>query len=84
MYERSRSGLATSCQKSCHESEFAGERFTNCSRVARMIGLPNVDPKNVAIVGARGALNPPEEWDFVDQHGIRVYRMNELRGPRYS
>lgn len=60
------------------QPNFAGERFTNWSHVARMIELPNVDPRNVAIVGARGALNPPEQWDFVEQHGIRVYRMREI------
>ncbi len=60
------------------QPNFAGERFTNWSHVARMIELGNCDPKNVAIVGARGALNPPEQWDFVEEHGIRVYRMNEI------
>ena len=53
------------------QPNFAGERFTNWSHVARMIELGNCDPKNVAIVGARGALNPPEQWDFVEEHGIR-------------
>ena len=60
------------------QPNFAGERFTNWSHVARMIELHNVDPKNVAIVGARGALNPPEQWDFADKNGIRVYRMIEV------
>lgn len=60
------------------QPHFAGERFTNWSHVARMIELHNVDTKNVAIVGARGALNPPEQWDFVEEHGIRVYRMREI------
>lgn len=61
------------------QPNFAGERFTNWSHVARMIELHNVDPRNVAIVGARGALNPPEQWDFVEEHGIRVYRMREIQ-----
>jgi agmatinase len=61
------------------QPHFAGERFTNWSHVARMIELENVDPRNVAIVGARGALNPPEQWDFVEEHGIRVYRMREIQ-----
>lgn len=60
------------------QPHFAGERFTNWSHVARMIELHNVDTRNVAIVGARGALNPPEQWDFVEEHGIRVYRMREI------
>ena len=61
------------------QPHFAGERFTNWSHVARMIELPNVDTRNVAIVGARGALNPPEQWDFVEEHQIRVYRMREIQ-----
>ena len=60
------------------QPNFAGERFTNWSHVARMIELYNCDPKNVAIVGARGALNPPEQWEFARQNGIRIYRMNEI------
>lgn len=60
------------------QPNFAGEKFTNWSHVARMIELDNVDPKNVAIVGARGALNPPEQWEFVEEHGIRVFRMREV------
>jgi agmatinase len=61
------------------QPNFAGEKFTNWSHVARTIELENVDPRNVAIVGARGALNPPEQWDFVREHGIRVFRMQEIR-----
>ncbi len=60
------------------QPNFAGQDFTNWSHVARMIELPNVDPHNVAIIGARGALNPPEQWDFVERHGIRVFRMREV------
>jgi agmatinase len=60
------------------QPNFAGERFTNWSHVARMIELPNVDPRNVAIVGARGAQNPPEQWDFDEEHVIRVYPKKEI------
>jgi agmatinase len=60
------------------QPDVAGEKFTNWSHVARMIELPNCDPKNVSIVGARGAINPPEQWNFVRRNGIRVFRMNEI------
>ncbi len=60
------------------QPEVNGEPFTNWSHVARMIELPNCDPRNVAIVGARGCLNPPEQWEFVREHGIRVFRMAEV------
>lgn len=60
------------------QPDVAGEKFTNWSHVARMIELSNCDPKNVAIVGARGAINPPEQWNFVQKHRIRVFRMSEV------
>lgn len=60
------------------QADVGGETLTNWSHVARMIELENVDPRNVAIIGARGSLNPPEQWQFVKKHGIRVFRMNEV------
>lgn len=56
-----------------------GERFTNWSHMARMVELPNVDPKNMAVVGVRGATNPPEQWNFIEEHGINLYRMRDIR-----
>lgn len=56
-----------------------GERFTNWSHMARMVELPNADPKNMAVVGVRGATNPPEQWNFIEQHGINLYRMRDIR-----
>jgi agmatinase len=55
-----------------------GELFTNWSHMARMVELPNIDPKNMAVVGVRGATNPPEQWNFVEQHGIHLYRMRDI------
>jgi hypothetical protein len=37
--------------------------------MARMIELPKVDPCIVAIIGARGVLNPPEQWDSWNDTG---------------
>lgn len=56
-----------------------GERYTNWSHMARMVELPNIDPKNMAVVGVRGATNPPEQWKFIEQHGISLYRMRDIR-----
>ena len=55
-----------------------GERFTNWSHMARMVELPNIDAKNMAVVGVRGATNLPEQWNFVEQHGIHLYRMRDI------
>jgi arginase family enzyme len=56
-----------------------GERFTNWSHMARMVELPNADPKNMAVLGVRGATNPPEQWNFIEEHGINLYRMRDIR-----
>ena len=56
-----------------------GELFTNWSHMARMVELPNIDPKNMAVVGVRGATNPPEQWNFVEQNGIHMYLMRDVR-----
>jgi agmatinase len=56
-----------------------GEKYTNWSHMARMVELPNADPKNMAVLGVRGATNPPEQWKFVEQHGISLYRMRDIR-----
>ena len=60
------------------QPDVAGERFTNWSGVARAVERDNVDPRNVALVGIRGALNPPEQFRFVREHGIAVYTMREI------
>ncbi|HXG39348.1 MAG TPA: agmatinase family protein [Candidatus Limnocylindrales bacterium] len=60
------------------QPDVAGERFTNWSGVARAVERDNVDPRNVALVGIRGALNPPEQFRFVREHGIAVFTMREI------
>jgi len=55
-----------------------GEKFTNWSHMARMVELPNADPNNMAVVGVRGATNPPEQWKFVEENGIHMYRMRDV------
>ena len=36
------------------QPDFYGEPYTNWSHMARMVELPNIDPKNMAVVGVRG------------------------------
>ena len=60
------------------QPDVAGELFTNWSHMARMAELSNAPTRNMAIVGARGAINPPEQWEFVRKNKIRVYRMREV------
>lgn len=56
-----------------------GEKETNCSGVARASELPNVDPKNVAIVGVRGTLNPREWLQLIEERGINLFPMREVK-----
>jgi agmatinase len=56
-----------------------GERVTIWADMARMVELPNADPKNMAVLGVRGATNPPEQWNFIEEHGINLYRMRDIR-----
>ena len=32
----------------------------------------------IGIVGVRGATNPPEQWKFVEENGIHMYRMRDV------
>jgi agmatinase len=60
------------------QPDFYGEPYTNWSHMARMVELPNIDPKNMAVVGVRGATNPPEQWRFIEENGISLYRMRDI------
>jgi len=60
------------------QPDVAGERFTNWSGVSRAVERDNVDARNVAVVGIRGALNPPEQFRFVKEHGITMFTMREI------
>lgn len=60
------------------QPDVAGEKFTNWSGVSRAVERENVDPRNVAVVGIRGALNPPEQFRFVRDQGIAMYTMREI------
>ncbi len=60
------------------QPDVAGERFTNWSGVARAVERDNVDDRNVALVGIRGALNPPEQFRFAREHDLAVFTMREI------
>jgi agmatinase len=55
-----------------------GEKFTNWSGVSRAVERDNVDARNVVVLGIRGALNPPEQFRFVREHGIAMYTMRDI------
>jgi agmatinase len=50
--------------------DVAGETLNHACPVSRTAELPNVDPRNVALVGINGPLNPSREREYVDRTGI--------------
>lgn len=52
--------------------DVAGERLNHACPVSRTAELPNVDPRNVALVGINGPLNPRVEREYVDRSGIQM------------
>lgn len=57
-------------------AEFAGELHTNWSGVARIAEL--IDPTNIAVIGVRGAANPPEQFEWCERMGVNLYRMTDV------
>jgi agmatinase len=55
-----------------------GEELGHCSPVARVLDLPNVDGRNVAIIGAHGAANPKLELDVAREHGVTVLTVQDV------
>jgi agmatinase len=55
-----------------------GEELSHCSPAHRVLDLPNVDGRNVVILGAHGAANPKLEKDVADEHGVTVFSVRDL------
>lgn len=55
-----------------------GETLSHCSPVHRVLDLPNVDGRNVVIIGAHGAANPKLEQDVADEYGVTVYNVRDV------
>jgi agmatinase len=58
--------------------EIDGEPLSHCCPAHRVLDLPNVDGRNMAIVGAHGAANPKLEKDVADEHGISVFTVRDI------
>ena len=58
--------------------EIDGEELGHCSPVARVLDLPNVNGRNVAIIGAHGAANPRLEFDVAEEHGVSVFTVRDV------
>jgi agmatinase len=58
--------------------EIDGEPLSHCCPAHRVLDLPNVEGRNMAIVGAHGAANPKLEKDVADEHGITVLTVRDV------
>ncbi|HXF98513.1 MAG TPA: agmatinase family protein [Gaiellaceae bacterium] len=58
--------------------EIDGERLGHCSPVARTLELPNVEGRNVVIIGAHGAANPRLEQQVAEEQGVTVFTIRDL------
>ncbi|HUT74481.1 MAG TPA: agmatinase [Armatimonadota bacterium] len=57
---------------------FGGDRLTRASPILRISELEAVDPKRIAIIGARGPRNLPEWTPLYRQLGISVFPMEQV------
>lgn len=55
-----------------------GDRLTRASPVKRICELPEVDPRRIAIVGARGPRNLPEWTPLYKELGIQVFSIDQV------
>ncbi len=58
--------------------DLAGDRLTRASPVKRIVELPEVDPRHIAIVGARGPRNAADWTPLARRLGIRVFGMQDI------
>jgi agmatinase len=57
---------------------FGGDRLTRASPILRICELPQVDPRRVAIIGARGPRNLPEWTPHFRELGLSVFPMERV------
>lgn len=58
--------------------EWAGERSTSASALARVTELANVSSDHVAHFGMRNSMNPKDWCDLARERDVRIYTMNEI------
>lgn len=60
------------------EDDVDGELHSNWSEVCRLSELPNVDPRNMVLIGIRGGLNTRRQLEYARSRGITVIPMREV------
>jgi len=60
------------------EEDVEGERFSNWSEACRLAEMPNLDPKNMVMIGIRGSLNTRRQFEYVKSKGITIFAMRHI------
>lgn len=58
--------------------EMGGEALTHCAPITRTLELDQYSAKNTVIIGMHGPANPREERLWVEEHGVRMYTIEEV------
>jgi len=58
--------------------DMGGEKLTHCAPITRTLELNEYSPKNTVIIGMHGPANPREERIWVEEHGVRMFTMEEV------
>jgi agmatinase len=58
--------------------DMGGEKLTHCAPVTRALDLEQYSPKNTVLIGMHGPANPVEERRWIEEHGVRMYSMEEI------
>lgn len=58
--------------------EVGGEELNHCCPITRTLEFKNYSPKSIAIVGPSGILNPKEEKEYVEDHEITMYTLQDM------
>lgn len=58
--------------------DMGGEKLTHCAPITRSLDLEQYSAKNTVIIGMHGPANPVEERRWVEEHGVRMYTMEEI------
>ncbi len=57
--------------------ELGGEELSHCCPIPRAVDA-GFDPKNIAIVGTSGWMNPKSELQYIRDHGITLFTLEDV------
>jgi agmatinase len=58
--------------------DMGGETLTHCAPITRTLENEKFSFKNTVIIGMHGPANPREERQWVEEHGVRMYTIDEV------